>query len=433
MNVEPTEPASSSPAPSVLPAVLEGFDLTDQARFAQGFPHQLFARLRKEAPVLLHPGIHTSDGEPFWVVSRYADVRAAAADASISSQGGGRHPHGGTHIDDARPELPGVLINMMDDPRHASYRRLLSPAMGRQALALLEGPLREHARELVRELFARGGGDFASDIAAKLGGHAIALLLGVPRPDWPMFVGWTEALMGFDDRQAAKPTPRSQEIHMSLFHYGAKLLAARRNAPAADLTSLLANGQLAAGSGEPPLTELERQTCFCLMALAGTESTRNLMAGGVLALLERPVQWQLLRGERALVRGAVEESLRWTTPTPYNRRTATRDVQLGGVTVREGDKITLWWASANRDEAVFADAGAFEVRRSLERKEPPHLACGHGTHDCFGEHLGKLEMQVLLETLLEEPRALALAGPVTWAPSNKHTVVMQMPVAVAAG
>lgn len=429
------EQANRAPAPGeggALPEVLGGFDLTDQARFAAGFPHQVFARLRREAPVLLHPGTQTSDGESFWVVSRYAEVRAAAADALFSSKGGGRHPHGGTHIDDARPELPGVLINMMDDPRHGAYRRMLSPAMGKKALALLEGPLRDYTRDLVAGLMGRGGGDFATEVGAKVGGHAIALLLGVPRQDWPMFTGWTETLMGFDDREAGKPTPRSQELHMRLFHYGAKLLVEKRGAPGEDLTTLLAAGQLDEGSAQPPLTELERQTCFCLMALAGTESTRNLIAGGVLALLERAEQWQALRQDRGLVRGAIEESLRWTTPTPYNRRTATRDVVLGGTQIREGDKVTLWWASANRDEQVFgAGVGggdAFDVRRKMN----PHLSCGHGSHDCFGERLGKLEMQVVLESLLERGEALKVDGEVTWAASNKHTVVMQMPVAVTA-
>jgi cytochrome P450 len=435
MTTDPNHAASATPATpghhtdlardQPWPAVLDGFDLTDQPRFAQGFPHEVFTRLRRDAPVLFHPPGHSHDGDGFWVLSRYADIRAAAADPALSSRGGGGRPHGGTHIDDARPELPGVLINMMDDPRHQHFRDALTPAMGRQALSQLDGKLRRHTAEVVAAAVARGTCDFA-ELAASVGTHAIALLLGVPPEDWPLFTGWTDVLMGFDDRAAGKPTERSQAIHMKIFHYGCQLLAARRTTPAEDLTSLLARGELAGAPGEAALTDLERQTCFCLMALAGTESTRNMIAAGVLALIEHPAQWRALRADRSLVPGAVEEILRWSSPTPYNRRTATRDLQLRDTQIRAGDKVTLWWTSANRDDAVFADPFAFDLRRSPN----PHLAFGAGSHGCFGDQLGRLEMRVVLEALLDHVDQLELTGHATWAGSNKHTVVLQMPVAL---
>lgn len=436
MSTDPTTPSAAPAghrddghAPTApgqpLPAVLGGFNLTDQPRFAHGFPHDVFARLRRDAPVLFHPPGQSHDGEGFWVLSRYADIRAAASDPAFSSRGGGGRPHGGTHIDDARPELPGVLINMMDDPRHQHFKDALTPAMGRQALAMLEPKLRQHTAALVAAALARGSCDFATSVSAGVGSHAIALLLGVPPQDWPMFTEWTDVLMGFDDCEAAKPTERSQAIHMKLFHYGCQLLAARRAAPTDDLTSLLARGELAATSGETALTDLERQTCFCLMALAGTESTRNMIAGGVLAFIDNPEQWRALRADR--LPGAVEEILRWTTPTPYNRRTATRDLQIADTQIRAGDKVTLWWTSANRDESVFADPFTFNIRRSPN----PHLAFGEGSHGCFGSHLGRLEMRVVLDTLLDHVDQLTRTGDVTWAGSNKHTVVLQMPVTLA--
>jgi cytochrome P450 len=407
--------------------VLDGFDLTDQARFANGFPHDVFTRLRRDAPVLFHPPGHSSDGEGFWVLSRHADIRDAASDPVFSSRGGGGRSSGGTHIDDARPELPGVLINMMDDPRHQDFKDVLTPAVGRQALSQLEAKLRQHTAAVVSAAVARGTCDFAAEVGATVGTHAIALLLGVPPQDWPQLAEWTEVLMGFDDREAGKPTERSQAIHMQLYHYGCRLLAAKQAQPADDLTSVLARGQLAGAPGEAALTDLERQTCFCLMALAGTESTRNMIAAGVLALIEHPVQWQALRADRSLIPGAVEEILRWSSPTPYNRRTATRDLQLRDTQIRAGDKVTLWWTSANRDAAVFADPFAFNIRRSPN----PHLAFGTGSHGCFGDQLGRLELRVVLEALLDHVDELALTGPVAWAGSNKHTVVLQMPVALA--
>ena len=423
-----------SSAAQQLPAVLEGFDLTDQARFSSGFPHQVFARLRRDAPVLFHPPGHSSDGEGFWVLSRHADIRAAAANPVFSSRGGGGRPNGGTHIDDVRPELPGVLINMMDDPRHQEFRDVLSPAMGRQALAALEGKLRPYMAELVSALRARGACDFATDVGAAVGARAVSLLLGIPPEDWPLFAEWTARLMGFDDREAGRPTERSQKIHMDIFQYGCRLLAARQaeptadstDGPADDLISLLARGQLASSSGEKPLTDLERQTCFSLMVLAGTESTRNAISGGVLALAEHPEQWQALRADRSLLPGAVEEMLRWTSPTPYNRRTATRDVRIGDTQIRAGDKVTLWWTSANRDEDVFSSPLSFDIRRNPN----PHLAFGYGSHSCFGEQLGRLELRVLLEELLDRVERLELTGPIAWAASNKHTVVLRMPVAL---
>jgi cytochrome P450 len=420
-------PAEHPGTPSTsqqLPAVLEGFDLTDQARFASGFPHQVFARLRKHAPVLFHPPGQTHDGEGFWVLSKYADIRDAAAEPAFSSAGGGGRRSGGTHIDDVRPELPGVMINMMDDPRHQLFKDVLTPAVGRQALTVLEGKLRQHTNQLVSALLERGSFDFADDVGATVGAHAISLLMGIPQQDWAQFSQWTGSLMGFDDREVGHPTERSQKIHMDLFHYGARLLAAKRAQPSDDLTSLLAGGQLTGTSGQKPLSELERQTCFSLMVLAGTESTRNALSGGILALAEHPEQWRALRADRSLLKGAVEEILRWTTPTPYNRRTATRDIQIRDAQIRAGDKVTLWWTSANWDEEVFSNPFSFDIRRNPN----PHLAFGYGTHSCFGDQLGKLELRVVLEALLDRVERIELTGPVTWAGSNKHTVVLKMPV-----
>lgn len=420
----PVPPSTVQP----LPAVLEGFDLTDQDLFAPGFPHQVFARLRKDAPVLFHPPGQSVDGEGFWVLSRHADIREVAANPVFSSRGGGGRPNGGTHIDDARPELPGVMFNLMDDPRHQDFKGVISPAMGRQALTVLEGKLRQHTQDLVSGLLERGNCDFVTDMGAKMGALAVSLLLGIPQQDWPLFSEWTGSLMGFDDREAGKPTPRSQKIHMDIFHYGYRLLAARKAQPADDLASLLAAGEMSGGSSEGPIKDLERQTAFCLMILAGSESTRNMVAGGVLALAENPEQWRALRADRSLVPGAVEEILRWTSPTPYNRRTATRDIRLHDTLIRAGEKVTLWWTSANRDESVFANPYTFDIRRNPN----PHLAFGHGTHTCFGENLGRLELRVVLETLLDRIERIELTGKVVWAGSNKHTVLLNMPVALTA-
>ena len=165
---------------------------------------------------------------------------------------------------------------------------------------------------------------------------------------------------------------------------------------------------------------------FNLLVAAGSETTRNSIAVGVLALVEHPGQWLALRDDRRLLPGAVEEILRWASSTPYNRRTATRDVTVGGAQLRAGDKVTLWWASANRDEDVFAEPFRFDVRRDPN----PHLAFGHGTHFCLGGALARLEIRVLLDVLLDRVETLAVTGPIEWGRSNKHAAVRRLPVAL---
>jgi cytochrome P450 len=158
--------------------------------------------------------------------------------------------------------------------------------------------------------------------------------------------------------------------------------------------------------------------------MAGSEPSRNAMAAGLLALAKDPDQWQALRADRSLLPGAIEEILRWTAPTPYNRRTATQDVSFGDARVLAGQKVTLWWASANRDEAVFTDPDRFDIRRDPN----PHLAFGRGSHGCLGERLARMEIGVLLTELADRVAEIRLAGPVDWARSNKHTVVLHSPV-----
>jgi len=412
-----------------LPAVLDGFDLADQRLFADGFPHQVFARLRAEAPIFFHPGAKTSDGEGFWVLSRHDDVAAAGADPVFSSQGGGGRSGGGTHIDDLAPGVhAGSLINMMDDPRHQLIRDQLAPGIGAASVAALEPELRELADRLVATAVARGSGDLVADIVAPFVLRAALTLLGAPRSDRPHLAGWADISMGFDDRRAGRDTQRSQMARLAVFQYGNAMLANRAAAPAHDFTSLIARAQLPEASGQKPISQYEREVLFPLIMGAGTESPRNALAAGLLALAEHPTSWRELREDPSLIPGAIEEMMRWSSPTPYNRRTATRDIELRGVPIAAGQKVTLWWASANRDERVFQDPFRFDIRRAPN----PHLALGHGTHACMGARLGRLELRLALEALLARVERISLDGRVTWAASNKHTVILDMPVTYTA-
>jgi cytochrome P450 len=176
------------------------------------------------------------------------------------------------------------------------------------------------------------------------------------------------------------------------------------------------------------LTELELQMFFNLLMAAGSETTRNSIAAGVLAFSDHPQEWQTLAADRGLLPSAVEEVLRWSSTTAYNRRTATRDTSIGEVEIHAGDKVTLWWTSANRDETVFSDPFRFDVRRDPNR----HLAFGHGGHFCLGANLARLEIRLVLEALLDRGVSCEVTGPVEWTRSNKHTGIRHLPVRFAA-
>ncbi|WP_308119527.1 cytochrome P450 [Streptomyces sp. JJ38] len=410
-----------------LPTVLGGFDLTDQAEFAKGFPHEVFARLRAEAPVLWHPPGRTADGEGFWVLSGYADLKEAAEDPVFSSQGGGGREGGGTHIDDLKTGVhAGVLINMIDDPRHELIKTLVSPPVARRAVETRLPELRAVAERYVEQAVRKGSADFQPDVSAPYAIECIARVLGVPEADLPQLIEWGQAVSGFDDRASGKVNENSAKVQYAIYEYGQSLIARKRAEPHTtdDLMSVMAREDI---PGDTPLTEYEREAFFNLLLLAGSEPARNTMAAGVLALAEHPEQWEALRADRSLLPGAIEEMLRWSSPTPYNRRTATRDTVFRGTEIRAGEKVTFWWASANRDASVFAEPTTFDIRRSPN----PHLAFGHGTHSCLGEQLARLEIRLLLEALLERVREIRITGPVEWAPSNKHTVTLRMPVELA--
>lgn len=410
---------------AALPEVLDGFDLTDLDRFAAGFPHHVFTRLRRESPVLLHPPGVSKDREPFWVLSRHADIVRAAADPVFSSRGGGGRAHGGTHIDDLpRGVYAGVLLNMIDDPRHEMLRSAVTPGVTGAAVAALEPALREIAADLVSDAVERGPVDFQTEVAGPFAVYAMGELLGMPAQDWKQLFDWTQIALGYEDRSAGEATGRSLTALIESFNYGSTLLDARRAEPAGDFLSLVGRCALPEGQGEPPLSDYERRVFFNLIYLAGSEPTRGAVAVGMLALAQHPDQWRALREDRSLLPGAVEEILRWSSPTPYNRRTATQDTRIGDTTIRAGEKVTLWWASANRDEDVFADPFRFDIRRDPN----PHLAFGHGTHRCLGsDELARLELRLIFDALLDRAEEVQPTGPVTWARHNKHTVVLRMP------
>ncbi|MGZ4758125.1 MAG: cytochrome P450, partial [Acidimicrobiales bacterium] len=220
---------------------------------------------------------------------------------------------------------------------------------------------------------------------------------------------------------------RAAEASAAMFDYAATLVAAKRADPDAGMLSAVAHGCIRGpdpGAADEPLADLEVQMFFSLLVAAGSETTRNSIASGLLGFMADPAEWQRLHDDRSLMATAVEETLRWASSTTYNRRTATRDTELGGQSIATGEKVTLWWGSADFDERQFPDPFTFDIARTPNR----HLAFGHGSHFCLGANLARLEIRLLFDVLLDRFRSIEQVGPVEWTRSNKHTGIRHLPV-----
>ena len=406
-----------------MPARLP-FDLTDLDNFAGGFPHDLFAVHRREVPVYWHePTRHTPDNEGFWSVATHAETLRVLRDPeTYSSERGGERACGGTLLQDL--PIAGMILNMMDGTRHARIRRLVSTGLTPRTVVRLEDELRRRTRALLDRIDDGAEFDFLHQVAAELPMQAICILLGVPEEDRHRLFASVEHAFDFKDgREAFETTPEAAAAHARMYEYGTALIAAKREQPTDDMLSVVVHATL--DDVDPStLSDGELYTFFNLLFAAGSETTRNAIAAGLLQQRQQPTALASLRAARQMPAAAIEEMLRWTTPSPSKRRTATRPTELGGQTIRPGDKVLVWEGSANRDERVFADADAFDAARDPN----PHLAFGHGVHFCLGGNLARLEMRVVFEELLAAFASLELAGPVEWTRSNRHTGIRHLPL-----
>lgn len=402
-------------------------DLTDLDNFAHGFPHELFAEHRRAAPVYWHPPTeHTPDGEGFWSVATHAETLAVLRDPStFSSVTGGSRPFGGTLLQDL--SIAGQVLNMMDDPRHSEIRRLVSSGLTPRMIRRVEEDLRARARGLLDAVSSGEGFDFVVDVAAELPMQMICILLGVPESERHWLFEAIEPQFDFGSARTASVGQLSaEEAGTRMYTYGQELIAAKRAHPTDDMLSVVANASLA--ETLTPLSDVELYLFFSLLFSAGAETTRNAVAGGLLALIEHPDQLQSLLSDPTLLPTAIEEMVRWTSPSPSKRRTATRSVSLGGCDIEAGQKVQVWEGSANRDELVFAAADVFDITR----KPNPHLGFGYGVHYCLGANLARLELRVLFEELLARFASARLVQPVEWTRSNRHTGIRHLVVELGA-
>jgi cytochrome P450 len=368
-----------------------------------------FATLRRERPVSFHqePWLETLPfprGPGFWALTRHADILEASREPELFCSGKG------SNIGDLPEpflEFFGSMINM-DDPRHARLRRIVSGAFTPRVLQQLEKDVQRTAGEVVDAVIEKGECDFVTDVAARLPLKIICDLMGIPESQHDLIFERTNVILGAGDPEYV---PDPSLIVPKLLQSGAELSQlvqelgrARRKSPTRDLTSALVNASL---DGES-LSDSELGSFFVLLVVAGNETTRNAIAHGMKALHDHPDQKALWQADfERVAPTAVEEIVRWATPVIHFRRTATRDTEIGGQTIRAGQKVVLWYCSGNRDEAVFDDPFRFDVLRQPN----PHVAFGGpGPHYCLGAHLARREITVMFRELLERMPDLELVG-----------------------
>jgi cytochrome P450 len=376
-----------------------------------GYPHEAWTRLRRESPVhRLQPAGY----EPFWAITKHADIievskqpdrfRSAGRFILVPELRAGAQ--GGTLAED--PPLR-MLVNM-DPPEHRDYRKLVSGWFSPRAIKRLESRLEEITREIFDEL-ARDGGeyecDFVTDIAARQPLRMITEMLGIPREKEDFVLRITNENFGIEDPEFQREGDTREDrlgFLKEAFAFLNGIMTDRRANPRDDLSSVLANATL---NGEP-VPQFELFSLYFLVMVAGHDTTRNAISGGLLALLENPAELEKLRRDPSLVATAADEIVRWTTPVNHFSRTATVDYELRGQKIKAGDSVALFYASANRDEEVFDAPFEFRVDRHPNR----HLGFGVGEHFCLGAHLARMDLRVFFRQFAERIESLELAGPV---------------------
>ena len=382
-----------------------GFDFTDPDVLLQGIPTTEFAELRRTAPVWWNDQEESIfDDGGYWVITRHEDIKAISRNGDLwsTNRKGAvmRLPDG---VTGEQLDLTKALLINHDAPEHTRLRKIVSRLFTPRAVAALEEKLAVSAREIVGAAKKKGTGDFVDDIAMSLPLLAIADLIGVPEADREKLFGWTNSIMNTDDPDFdSDPTTANAE----LMGYAYAMAEERRRCPADDIVTRLIEADI---DGES-LGDVEFAFFVILLAVAGNETTRNAMTHGINAFFEHPEQWELFKRERPDT--AVDEIIRWATPVHCFQRTALADNEIGGVTIREGQRVGLFYSSANFDEDVFESPFEFNILRNPN----PHLSFGgNGAHFCIGANLARMEIKLIFNELadqipniakLEEPQRL---------------------------
>ncbi len=404
---------------------LADVDLYNADNFVDGVPHEMFATLRREAPVYRHP---RPDGGHFWCVTRHADLVEVNRDNKTYSS----YLKGTTGLDEPMAEAVEsmrVMMLNMDPPEHTKLRKIVNKGFTPRMIRSLMDHLEAEASAIVAAAVEQGDVEFVSQVACELPLIAIAEFLGVPRDERKVIFDLSNRLIGFDDPEFQTSAEDAGVAAMEMYAFAQELADRKRAEPADDIATALLNAEV---DGER-LDEIEFNVFFLLLAVAGNETTRNAISHGMLTLIENPDAWRELKENPALLDDAIEEILRWASPVMHFRRTASRDITVGGVPIPEGDAIVMWHMSANRDEAVFDDPYRFDIHRS-PNQHTMHVAFGGGgPHFCLGANLARAEMKVIFEQLLRQVDTVSLTGPPRRLRSNFINGIKSMPVRMTPG
>jgi cholest-4-en-3-one 26-monooxygenase len=367
-----------------------------------GYPHAEWTWLRRHDPVFWY---ERDNVDPFWAITKHADIVAIGKQPEIFLNG----PRLAVFTRELTPPEEREVQHLlnMDPPQHGRYRRVASGFFTPRAIRALDAKVEAVTREVLDAAAETDTGDFVRDVSAKITIAVIAEMLGVPRKDWELLFRWTNEIIAPQDpefQHGATAMETIERSRLELFGYFNELSTQRRAAPTDDIVSLIANARID-GALLPPV---ELLSYYFLLVVAGNETTRNAMTGGMLALLEHPGEWDKLRRDPAHLDGAVEEIVRWTTPVIQFARTATRDYELRGKTIRNGQSVCLFYPSGNRDEEVFDDPFRFRI----DRQPNLHIGFGMGEHVCLGAHLARLELRHAFAQLRRRLEQCEISGAV---------------------
>jgi cytochrome P450 len=422
-----SEPLTADGAPSI-----DEVDLTEGRLYSNGVPHDVFTALREAGPVHRHREVDVVGSQfegriGFWSVVSHAEIELVNRDWETFSavDGPGLGP--------ARPQWRNHTLVSMDPPGHIRMRRLINAGFTPRMIGKLDRQITDRTNQVLDAVADRGTCEFVSEVAYRLPMHIISDIVGIPDADRPWVFERTETMTRAMDPALGMTVANRRAAEAELFGYAQELSKAKRVHPADDIWTILTQAEIVGDDGRPTaLTTSELDLFFVILGLAGSETTRNAISQGLMALCEHPDQMSLLRSDPSLIGTATDEIIRWSSPVLCFGRTATRDVELGGQAISAGERVVLWYPSGNRDSKMFDNPFGFDVLR----RQNFHVSFGGGgPHYCLGANLAKKEVQVMINTLLRRFDDIEVVGPPVWAGAGPSTAVGvfvdQLPVRLA--